>query len=149
MRQVSSNLTLILRLFIPVFWLVFFGLLALSAWLVTPDTGGMLARLDFRLGLTAFFLTGAAVLYFTLMKLKRVEMDAQSIVATNYFKSVRYSWDNVEKIVLQPFLIFHIAYIHLKKPGYFGSRIVFLASQARWKLFVEEFPPVSDLVMEL
>lgn len=149
MRQVSSNFTLILRIFIPTFWLVFFGLFTIAAWVATPEHGGLLARLDFRLGFTAFFLSGAALLYFTLLKLKRVEMDTEQVFATNYFKAVRYPWGNVEKIVQQPFLFFHIMYIYLKKPGYFGSRIVFLASRARWKLFLEEFPPAGELVEEV
>lgn len=149
MRQVSSNLTLILKIFFPTFWLVFFGLFTLAAWLAAPESGSMLGRLDLRLGITAFFLTGAAMLYFTLLKLKRVEMDKEQVFATNYFKSVRYPWSNVDKIVQQPFLGFHIMYVHLKKPGYFGSRIIFLASRARWRLFVEEFPPAGELVQEV
>jgi hypothetical protein len=138
-----------LRIFIPTFWLVFFGLFTIAAWVVSPESAGMLGRLDFRLGVTSFFLTGAAMLYFTLLKLKRVEMDAEQVFATNYFKSVRYPWSNVDRIVRQPFLVFHIMYIHLKKPGYFGSRIVFLASRSRWKLFVDEFPPAGELVKEV
>lgn len=149
MRQVSSNLTLVLKIFVPTFWLVFFGLLTITVWVVSPESGGMLSRLDFRLGITAFFLTGAAMLYFTLLKLKRVEMDREYVFATNFFKSARYPWSNVEKIVIQPFLGFHIMYLHLRTPGYFGSRIVFLASRSRWKQFLEEFPPAGELVEEV
>lgn len=149
MRQVSSNLTLVLKIFFPTFWLVFFGLLALAVWLVGPERGGMLARWDFRLGITVFFIAGAALLYFTLLQLKRVEMDSDYIFVTNYFKSVRYSWSDVEKIVSQPFLSFYIVYIHLKAPGSFGRRIIFLASRTRWRLLLADHPERAALVETL
>lgn len=146
MQQVSSNLTLTLRIFIPLFWSVFFGLLAMSAWVVTPEKGGALTRGDIRIIVTAIFLTGIGMLYFTLWKLRRVEMDRDFVYATDYFKTVRNPWSNVEKMVPYQFLIFSIIYIHLKTPGRFGKRIVFLASRSRWKLFLEEYPEVERMV---
>ncbi|MBK7409450.1 MAG: hypothetical protein IPL49_01685 [Saprospirales bacterium] len=149
MQQVSSNLTLPLRIFFPTFWLVFFGLLTFSAWIVSPEKGGVLSNWDIRLGITVFFLTGAGLLYFTLLKLKRVEMDHEFIFATNYFKSVRYPWSSVEKLVQQQFLSFPIVYIHLKTPGSFGRRIVFLGSRSRWRIFLEEYPEIASRVVVL
>lgn len=149
MQQVSSNLTLPLRIFFPTFWLVFFGLLTFSAWIVSPESGGALANWDIRLGITAFFLTGAGLLYFTLLKLRRVEMSQEFVFATNYFKSVRYPWSDVEKLVQQQFLGFPIVYIHLKAQGSFGRRIVFLGSRSRWQLFLEEFPEIAARVVVL
>ena len=146
MRQVSSNLTLVLKIFFPTFWLVFFGLLAIAVWLSSTEPGDMLGRIDLKLGVTAFFLTGAALLYFTFLQLKRVEMDGEFIFATNYFKSVRYPWADVEKILQQPFLGFYIVYVHLKAPGSFGRKLIFLASRTRWRLFQEEFPERSALI---
>jgi len=146
MQHVSSNLTLTFRIFLPVFWCVFFGLLALSAWVVSPEAGGALTRWDIRLAVTAIFLTGVAMLYLTVWKLMRVEMDREFVYATNYFKTVRYPWSNVSKLVQQQFLFFPIIYIHLKSPGFFGSRIVFLASRSRWRIFLEEYPEVAAMV---
>lgn len=89
MQQVSSNLTLVFKLFFPIFWVVFFGLLTLSAWVVSPESGGALARWDIRLVISAVFLSGVGLLYFSLWKLKRVEMDADFVFATDYFRTVR------------------------------------------------------------
>jgi hypothetical protein len=140
MRQVSSNLTLALKLFFPIFWLVFFGLLTLSSWVLSGN---------YRLGITAFFLSGVALLYFTLWKLHRVEMDGENVFVTNYFKSVRYPWRDVEKVEQLRFFTFYISYLTLKAPGSFGRRIAFLASQSRWKAFLNEFPEAAEKVIGL
>ena len=149
MQQVSSNLTLPFKLFIPIFWLVFFGLLTISAWVVSPETGGALASMNLRLAITAIFLTGAGVLYLTLLRLKRVEMDQEFVFVTNYFKSVRYPWSHIERLVQQQFLFFPIVYIHLKEPGSFGRRLVFLGSRSRWRIFLEEYPEIATRVQIL
>lgn len=149
MQHVSSNLTLVLKIFFPIFWLVFFGLLAVSAWVVSPENGGALARWDIRLTVTAIFTTGAALLYFTLWKLRRVEMDNDNVFVTDYFKTVRYPWSNVARMVRQQFFFFPIIHIYLHTPGSFGKRIVFLASRSRWKLFLEAFPDVAARVETL
>ncbi|MCB9285612.1 MAG: hypothetical protein H6563_16275 [Lewinellaceae bacterium] len=146
MQQVSSNLTLPFKLFIPIFWLVFFGLLTITAWVVSPEKAGALAHLDLRLAITAIFLTGAGLLYFTFLQLKRVEMDTDFVFVTNFFKSVRYPWSSIEKVVQQQFLFFPIIYIYLKEPGSFGRRIVFLGSRSRWRIFLEEYPDVAARV---
>lgn len=140
MRQVSSNLTLALKLFFPVFWVVFFGLLTLTVWVVGP------VRWDLRLGSLAFYVAGLVVLYLTLWQLRRVEMDAEYVFATNYFKSARYPWRDVEKIEQLRFLFFYITYLHLRGRGVFGRRIVFLASQSRWRSFMADHPELASKV---
>lgn len=146
MQQVSSNLTLIFKLFIPIFWVVFFGLLTLSAWVVSPESGGALARWDIRLVISSVFLSGAALLYFSLWKLKRVEMDADFVFATDYFRTVRNPWSNVARLSKQQYFFFSIIHIQLQTPGSFGKRIVFLASRSRWSLFLEAHPQIAARV---
>ena len=100
MQHVSSSLTLLIEFGIPTAWIVFFGSLTIAMWL-TDDiqvVAGMPAG-TFRLLLTSFYVTGVLVIYWAMMRLKRVEMDDHFFYVTNYFKHVRYPYHQIEKVI--------------------------------------------------
>ncbi len=140
MIHVSSNITLLLRLLLSTFWLVFFGLFTLAV--LTRDTPyfGNVPAFLFKIGVVLFYLAGIVLLYFTLLKLKRVEMDEEYIYATNYFRHRRYPWSNVEKIVEKDFGLFSVFVIYLIKSGQFGRKLPFIASRKRLAYFLKEYP---------
>ena len=70
---VSSSLTLFFKFFIPVFWIVFFGAFTIACWFNDSVTVGQLNNKTFRMGMTLFFLFGTIMLYWSMMRLKRVE----------------------------------------------------------------------------
>ncbi len=140
MIHVSSNITLLLRLLIATFWMVFFGLFTLAVLLRPEDYFGNIPAFVFKIGVLLFYLGGLALLYFTLLKLKRIEMDEQHIYATNYFKHRRYPWSNVEKIRERDFGLFSVYVIHLIKPGIFGRKLPFIASRKRLRFFLKNHP---------
>ncbi len=140
MIQVSSNITLLLRLLLSTFWLVFFGLFTLAVLLRDTPYFGNIPAFLFKTGTVVFYLAGIALLYFTLLKLKRVEMNDEFIYATNYFKHRRYPWSNVEKITEKDFGLFSVFVIHLITPGEFGKKLPFIASRKRLHLFLREYP---------
>ena len=142
MQRVSTNLTLLLKLFLPTFWAVFFGSFVVALWL-TPFSHFLgLPALTFRLLLTGAYLLGLALIWRTLWQLKRVEMDAEYVYATDYFKHFRYPWTNVERLEEKDFLLFRTVTIHLKVPGRFGKRLVFIPSMHRLQDFLNEHPRV-------
>ena len=140
MERVSTNLTLFYKFFIPTFWTVFFGVFTIVALTVNIYTGDLISKAMFRIMTVTFFLSGLALLYFTLMRLKRVEMDEHFVYVTDYFKSFRYPYHNIEKIEESDFLFVHIVHIYLKTPGHFGKKITFAASKARYRHFWEMHP---------
>jgi len=144
--RVSSNATLFLVIFVPVFWLVFFGSLTAAIFLYEgPYFAGMpIGRL--RLGAALFYGSGALLLLFTLMRLKRVEMDDGFVYVTNYFKTYRYPYHNVAKIETSDFLFLGLGVIHLREKGRFGKRISFVRSQKRYELFMDEHPDIRARV---
>ncbi len=143
MTRVSTSLTIFLKLFIPTFWIVFFGIFTIAVWL-TDETIGPLSFISFKIGLTAFFLFGIFMLYLVLMRLKRVEMDDEFIYVTNYFKTFRYPYHNIKKIRESDFLILKTVRIFFKEKGYFGKSIFFVASRKNLQHFLEEHTNVVE-----
>jgi hypothetical protein len=107
-----------------------------------------LSPTSFNIGLTVFFALGVALLYWALMRLKRVEMDAEYVYVTNYFKTYRYSWDSLEKIEESDYLFFRSVHLFLKTAGNFGKKITFVASRKRFNEFLIDHPEISQPFVE-
>ena len=148
MERVSTNLTLFLKLFIPTFWAVFFGAFTIAIWATDARNLGALPEMPLKIGMTLFLLIGIGILYFTLFQLKRVEMDADFVYATNYIKHFRYPYHNIEKIEELDYLIFNLVRIHLKEPGYFGKKITFIPSKKRFQNFLNDHPAVVNRLIQ-
>ncbi len=146
MQQISSNLTLFLKIFLPTFWLVFFGLFTIGSFVKDIYIGPFLPG-AFRMGCLGFFLVGLVILYFTLMQLKRVDMDGQFMYVSNYFKTVRYPYSAIAKIVEKDFLLFHSVHVHFREAGQFGKKVVFISRDKRLNRFLTAHPNVAQQLM--
>lgn len=148
MQRVSTNLTLFYKFFVPIFWTVFFGATTIAALLVKFEAVGDIPAPTFRIGMLLFFLTGIGFLYWAFFRLKRVEMDEQFVYVTNYFKTVRYPFHQIEKIKENDFLISKSVSIILKKKGQFGQRITFVPSRKKYGKFLNDHPTLFEELME-
>lgn len=146
MHRVSTNLTLFYKFFVPVFWIVFFGSMTIAAFVYDNDFYGEIPGGPFRIGLVIFFISGLIMFLFTLMRLKRVEMGNDGMYVTNYFKHLRYPYDNIEKIAESEFLFFKVVTIHLRAKGTFGKKFTFLASRDRYAEFWRNYPNLHDSI---
>lgn len=129
--NVSSNWTLFLKIFFPIFWGVFFGAMTIAFWLTDSTSIGNMSIFNFRLLMTSFFITGMLVLYFSLMQLKRVEVNEHFLYITNYKDTARYPFHNVEKLEEANYFLFKIVKVYLKTPGIFGKKMIFLSNSFR------------------
>ena len=145
MKRISTNLTLFLRLFFPIFWIIFFGLFTIASWFSEIRFFDTATGNKFRIELTIFFLIGLTIIYFTLMKLRRVELDETNFYVTNYFKTARYSYDNIEKVKVNDFFFFKQYAIILKQPGYFGKKIAFIVNSKYLKDVILQRPELADI----
>ncbi len=148
MHNVSSEKTVFYKIFLPVIWIVFFG--TLFVYILLSDevaerlaAGGGVYRL--RISFLFFYFTGIAMFLVFFMNLKRVEMDADFVYVTNYFKIYKYPYHNVEKIQRGRFLFFRPTAVYFKKSGSFGKKVRFLASR-QFDEFVEKHSEVKALV---
>lgn len=146
MQRISSNITLFLKIFLPTFWLAFFGAFTIAVLLSNVDQFPLFNFLYFKLGLAAFFLAGISLFYFSVMQLQRVELDKDYLYASNYFKTYRYTFDNIEKMTERDLGIFHLIKIHLKVPGKLGKRIPFILDEAMLNDFLNKNPDTAEIL---
>ena len=139
-RQLSSSWTLGFRIFLPTFWIAFFGVFFVTTLLTDKDQIGQMSMNGLRWGLLAFIAIFVLVFWKTVLRLKRIDADKEYIYVTNYFKNVRYPHADIEKIELSKGIIFNYGTLVLKGKGVFGSRILFLASRKRVEIFILENP---------
>ncbi|MCB0662078.1 MAG: hypothetical protein KDC24_05025 [Saprospiraceae bacterium] len=131
MIQVSSNLTLFLKIFIPVFYLVFFGAFVGALWIQDYQYYGNIEGNTLRIGATLVYAAFLAIFYFTIFSLKRVEMDTNEMYVTNYVKHFKYSRESVATIAISPYPFIKIVTVTFNQPGYFGKKVRFVPSMAR------------------
>ena len=143
MQRVSSSATLILKFFIPTFWIVFFGMLTISLWFVEFDFYGRIPKLYMQLGMTTIYLLVVLLLWKTIMGLKRVEMDENYVYSTNYFKTFRYPYKSIEKVSQKNYLFFRTLSFYLNDKGSFGKKFTCLQSQKLFDDFIKDHPRVA------
>lgn len=148
MRRISSSASLFLKIFVPTFWLVFFGAFLVAILISGDDRDPLLGNWIFKAGVTGFYLTGGLILYFTLMQLKRVEFDREYLYVTNYFKTVRYLIEDIDWISETNLFIVHLGHVRLKAKGIFGKKITFLQSRQKFEDFVKADPVMASLLKE-
>jgi len=139
-QRISSNWTLLLKVFIPTFWFVFYGAILIALFVSPLSEIAANNKTAVKFGVLIFYLSGSVVLYFTVMNLKRVEYDRDFLYISNYFKTIRIPWHNVERIKEQRFLFIHFCKFRFKEPVSFGKSISFIASRSLLKLFKEAHP---------
>ena len=144
MHRISSNLTLPLKIFLPTLWISFFGVFTVALLLSNVDQFAYF--IYWKLGMLGFFLAFTALFYFTTMKLKRVELDSNFVYASNYLKTYRYPFHNVEKMTERDMGLFTLMHVHLKVPGKFGKKIPFLLDEAMLKDFLEKNPEMLSIM---
>ena len=78
-----------------------------------------------------------------------MEIDANNIFASNYFKNYRYPFSNIEKITERDLGLFRLNKIHLKTPGKFGKKITYILDEAMLKDFFDKNPEAVSVFNSL
>lgn len=142
MERVSSQLTIFLRIALPTIWMT--TMLSLIVLLTVAVSGkAQIFSNPIVLGsLTFILVTGIAFIYFFLWRFYRVDMDDKFVYVSDYFKTYKYSYNDIESIRGISWAPTRVFIIQLKSKGSFGKEIQFLASQKLWNDFVSEHPDV-------
>lgn len=141
MHRLSSNSTLFLKIFVPVFWTTVVLLITLVLWFAPEIYFGGLPLASLRWAMLLVLLTGSISFWLFFWPLKRIEADGEYVYASNYFKTARYSWSkDVATIHEQRFLIFRIGVLELNGVGAFGQRMHFLIAKKLVASFKEQYP---------
>ncbi|MBK8735641.1 MAG: hypothetical protein WBB26_07340 [Saprospiraceae bacterium] len=144
MRRLSSHITLFFALFFPIFWFVFFGALCAAIWIVDPEDVISIQANYTRFGYTIFFILFALLIYKYFFKLRRVEYDAEFIYVTNYFKTVKIPFEQIQSIKSNTVFGLILIKIKLKFKGTFGSQIRCVSKENYFAEF-KQFCPISKI----
>ncbi len=124
----SSQLTIVWRVFLPVFGTVFLTGFVVLFWLgaSTEDYGSTTVLWRSRVISLLLLVVWLFVLYRFLWPLKRVEADDAHVFVSDYWNTARYAWTDVAQ--LEDKKRFRLGYVrmHLKAPGRFGRVIRFI-----------------------
>ena len=143
MTRISSNLTLFYKFFIPTFWVGFVGACTIAFWRLQLSSVAGISIQTFRIVITVTYLLGLLFLYWSSMRLKRVELDRDFLYVTNYFKHLRYPLHDIEKIEEVKRPLFPVSRVHLKSKGTFGQILTYVPVKNRLQEFVEEIPGLN------
>jgi len=138
MRRLSSNLSILFRIFLPLVYIVFFGSLIIGSFIASVNDAPLVANPFFRYGLLGTFVVFVLIFRLTVMRLKRVDADSTYLYVSNYIKTYRYTWPSINKLTTVNLLIFDIIYIHFNDETQFGKKVFFLASRSLVKSFFAE-----------
>ncbi len=142
MVRISSNATLLLKVFLPTLWTVFFGLFTLAVWLTDALMFSALPPFYFKLAVLTFFILGTAILYFTVFQLKRIEVDASHIYVSNYFETVRYPFHDIQRVTENNIGLGYLIQFHLAASGKFGKTIPFVLDNDMWRALLVQYPEI-------
>jgi hypothetical protein len=145
-HRVSSNITLFLKLFIPTAWGVFFTLFTASIFIIDEVTLPFLTAPVFKFPFLAAYLLFFFLMYKTLMQLKRVELGEEYYVVSNYFKTYRFFYKDIQSIDTIHLGRLQLVTFTLTLPGSLGKRIHFLASKSLWNLCLTEYPVIKQVL---
>ena len=146
MQRVSSQLTIVLRIVLPTVWLTtILSIVILLSWAVRGKAG-LFGNPFIWISLAVILGTGFAFIKFLLWRFYRIDMDSRFIYVSNYFKTYKYPFSDIEFIRDSKTLPGRVFCIHLKAKGSFGQKIYFLASQVLWIDFLKEHPEVKQML---
>ena len=148
MQRVSSQFTIVLRIVIPTVWFTtILSIVILLGWAVRGKAG-LFANPFIWIGLLLILISGYALIKFFLWRFYRVDLDRQYVYVSNYFKTYRYPYSEIESIANSKTLPGRVFLITLKSKGSFGSKIYFLAAQILWQDFLKENPGLIEMKNE-
>jgi hypothetical protein len=142
MIRLSSNSTIFFKIFIPVFFTVFYGLFTIFLWLTSAPFLEEYPWL--RLSNTIFYLAVVFILYKSIWQLKRVEVDKHQIVITDYKNAYRYSWESLDSMIITNYWIFRIVHFFFKEKTSFGRSVPFIQEPKGFRELEQKFPDISQ-----
>ncbi len=149
MQRVSSNFTVFFKLFIPTVWIVFFTIFTISIFTIDDQSLPFLTSPVFKYPFLAGYLIFFALIYFTIIQLKRVELGPDFYYVSNYLKTYKLVYEDIASVSIFSLGRLMIVSFRLKASGSFGNKIVFLASKQLYEMCMASHPTVALQLKEI
>lgn len=131
MKHISSNLTLPLRVFVPIAWLGFFGAMLAVAVSMSDEISGVISVKYIIISSLIFLITGIIIFWNSVWKIYRVDVDETSVYITNYWITVKYAPESFDRLEEKKLLLLPLGKLILKEKGKFGKSMYFIPSRSR------------------
>jgi len=146
MIRLSSGWTLLLRLFFPVFYLVFMGAFTVATIIQGAEVSPVFTTWIYRIGMVSLLLLGLLTIRFTVWRLLRLDASPTHFFITNYFKTFRYSRESINTIYPFNILFWQFIKIRLKEKGSFGQNLYVLLERSLWVQYLDAHPELKSLI---
>ncbi|NOT36916.1 MAG: hypothetical protein HOP11_06030 [Saprospiraceae bacterium] len=136
MIRISSASTIILSLFFPIFWLVFFGSFTFGLFITNPSDLPFSFNGLIRWIFLAFYILFSLIIWFSFRKLKRIDLDNDYIYISNYFTTVKIPIQQIENVSCKSLHFRQLGKIVLPNAGRFGRNIFFIAEADKYNILL-------------
>jgi hypothetical protein len=126
--QLSSNITLFWRIFLPIFGTIFLGAFTLAVWLLEdePYTILYMPPTIGRIVLTLLFLLWLYLSWRYFSKVRRIDASESHVYVSNYWNTASYPWEDIVHVHTFKKIGVSVAQFKLAGKGRFGDTISFL-----------------------
>lgn len=146
MIRISSGLTLMLRIFLPVFYGVFMLTWTIATIKAGDEVSPLFASKIYQVAMVAFLAFGLLVIRLTVWRLKRMDISRDYIYVTDYFKTFRYSIDSIASIQMFSVAWLKFLKITLKEKGSLGNGFIVLIEHKIWDSYCAAHPEILQYI---
>lgn len=128
-RTLSSAQTFLMKVIIPAIWIIGFAAVTIATFLsptFSRDLGRRASGANPQWMFLGLTIVGGGFLYKVCMGLKRVALDGDQLVVSNYRRTVRIPLQQIEDVTENRWLNIHPVTVHFRNETDFGWSIVFM-----------------------
>ena len=130
MEDLTSRLTFLYKFVLPATWIGMFAVVTLLMFIAPDSFEGDGDVREMRWTFLAATAVGSALIYWACIRIKRVHLAGRQFVVSNYRKTIRIPFRDVERASSSRFMNPQLIWLHLRRPSDFGSRIAFMPRQS-------------------
>jgi len=146
-RTISSAQTFFLKVVLPPLWIGGFAVVTALFFARAPgfrESHGSPTPVWIKWVFLVITIAGSALLYWTCVRLKRVELDRNALYVSNFLKEVAIPLRDIEEITENLWVNTHPVTVRFRRDTGFGTSIVF-APTLRLFAFRSPHPVVAEL----
>lgn len=136
MRTLSSSFTFFYKYVFSLIWISGFGIGTFTAFMNKNDSDQYVFLF--------FFIFGTILIYLVCARIKKVQLEGNSLIISNYIQSIEVDLSDVKSISGSILLTPELIWFKLRSPTIFGQTIIFMP---RFRFFggFTKHPMVEEL----
>jgi hypothetical protein len=146
LRTISSRQTFFAKFVVSAIWIIGFGCGTLALWVIssTPTREEGSPPTEMKWLFLFAWLLGIATFSYIGFRVKRVRIDDEHLLISNYVREIRIPFRDLEEVTENRWWNHHPVTLHLRSESVFGTKIVFMPKM-RLLGFWTSHPIVKEL----